>query len=199
MARWLAGDFPPKSFPFPSVFSEVFFPRVRRVIFADRCRRFDSCRTMSSHTSSYPDSWVQAQRPRCRTCMTAATGGSAPSNRRAGLRPTSCSCGQEPPGRKFSHALIQGKCHVTVRVARSAFRIASRGDPAEVGHGATARAPAPQVNGQRCRHNARASSLSVLRLPLRAMGVMRKDCAPAATSCRWSTKPHPQDSCTQKT
>jgi len=33
---------------------------------------------------------------------------SAPSNRRAGLAPTSSGCGQEPPGRKFTHARFLG-------------------------------------------------------------------------------------------
>ena len=49
------------------------------------------------------------------------------------------------------------------------------------------------------RHSARASNLSVLRLPLRTTGVIRNDCAPASTSWRCSTKPKPQDSCTQNT
>jgi len=41
--------------------------------------------------------------------LTAATGGSAPSNPRVGLRLTSCSYEQPPPDRKGSHALAQGK------------------------------------------------------------------------------------------
>jgi len=40
--------------------------------------------------------------------MTAATGGSAPSNARVGLAPTSSGYGQEPPGRKFTHARFLG-------------------------------------------------------------------------------------------
>jgi len=46
----------------------------------------------------------------------------------------------------------------------------------------------PSSQRERRKHRARASSLSVLRWPLRAMGVMRKLWAPAATSSRWSTK-----------
>jgi hypothetical protein len=74
----------------------------------DRCRRLNACLARSPRTSSYPDSWDEAQRPWCHTCVTAATGGSAPSNRRVGLAPTSSGCGQEPPGRKFTHALFSG-------------------------------------------------------------------------------------------
>jgi len=41
------------------------------------------CQEMSSCTSSYPDRcarlWAGAHRPQCHACVTAATGGSAPS------------------------------------------------------------------------------------------------------------------------
>jgi len=80
------------------------------VSLADRCRRFLLCRTLSSYTSSYPDRCAQGHRPLCRACMTAATGDSAPSNRRVRLEPASCSYGQESPGRKGFHALCSGSC-----------------------------------------------------------------------------------------
>jgi len=62
----------------------------------------------ASCTSSYPSSSI-TERPTCRACLTAATGGSAPSNPRVGWRLTSCSYEQPPPDRKGSHALAQGK------------------------------------------------------------------------------------------
>lgn len=74
---------------------------------------------MSPCTSSYPDrSDQESDRPMCLTCLTAATGDSAPSNRRVGLRPTSCSYGQESPGRKNSHARYSGSglCQLKWRV-----------------------------------------------------------------------------------
>ena len=117
-------------------------PKVHRVSMIDRCRRLNACLAMSPRTSSYPDSWRAGQRPWCHTCVTAATGGSAPSNARVGLHHTSSSCGQEPPGRKFTHALFSGMGQNQIRVKGYC------GDPAEVFHGAAAGAPAPQVNGQ---------------------------------------------------
>jgi hypothetical protein len=89
--------------------------KVHRVSMPDRCRRLNACLAMSPRTSSYPDSWHESQRPLCHTCVTAATGGSAPSNRRAGLAPTSSGCGQEPPGRKFAHALFSGNGQNQIR------------------------------------------------------------------------------------
>ena len=80
--------------------------RVLRGRFADRCRRFQSCRTRSSCTSSYPDRGTEVHRPLSHACVTAATGGSAPSNPRVNARFTSCSCGLEPPDRKISPALF---------------------------------------------------------------------------------------------
>ena len=68
-----------------------------------------------------------------------------------------------------------------------------------VGRGWFANHALPSSHRDRRRHNARASSLSVLRFPFSARGVMRKLCAPAATSYRCSVNPNPQDSCTQKT
>src|SRR5207245_2230919 len=59
--------------------------------------------------------------------------------------------------------------------------------------------PLPSSQRESRRHSARASNLSVLRLPLRTTGVIRNDCAPASTSWRCSTKPKPQDSCTANT
>lgn len=71
-------------------------------------------------TSSYPDSWDQTQRPWCLACVTAATGESVPSNRRVGLRRTSCSYGLDSPDRKgFSeihHALWDGNQNVGFKV-----------------------------------------------------------------------------------
>ena len=107
---------PPSGFPFlkASGFSLLLFgrgvlPGVRRVSSADRCRRFRLCRTLSSYTSSYPDRCRKRHRPLCRAClMTAATGGSAPSNPRVNARLTSCSYELEPPDRKGFHALISG-------------------------------------------------------------------------------------------
>src|SRR5664279_4943926 len=92
------------------------FPEAHRVSMIDRCRRLNACLAKVPRTSSYPDSWDEAQRPCCHTCVTAATGGSAPSNRRAGLAPTSSGCGQEPPGRKFTHALFSGNGQNQIRV-----------------------------------------------------------------------------------
>jgi len=60
---------------------------------------------MSSYTSSYPDRCMK-HRPMCLACMTAATGDSAPSNRRVRVAPASWSYGQESPGRKGFHALF---------------------------------------------------------------------------------------------
>src|SRR5712692_1361237 len=77
---------------------------------------------LAPRTSSYPDSWDETQRPLCLACVTAATGESpssvaepqgttsprellrrvdVPSNRRVGLRLTSCSYGLDSPDRKF--------------------------------------------------------------------------------------------------
>ena len=78
--------FPKASCSFP-LRSGGVLPGVHRVGLADRCRRFLLCRTVSSCTSSYPDRCAQAHRPLCLACMTAATGDSAPSNRRVGLAP----------------------------------------------------------------------------------------------------------------
>ncbi len=60
------------------------------------------------------------------------------------------------------------------------------------------RGPSRNLSHTHRRHRARASSLAVLRAPLRAMGVIRKDCAPAETSCRCKVKPNPQHSLTPK-
>ena len=117
-------------------------PEVHCVSMADRCRRLNACLARLPRTSSYPDSWDEAQRPWCHTCVTAATGGSAPSNRRAGLAPTSSGCGQEPPGRKFTHALFSGMGQNQIRGSGLC------GYPAEIFHRAAAGAPAPQVHGQ---------------------------------------------------
>ena len=111
---------PLQSVPFPSVGGGVLL-QGRRVRVADRCRRRMECGRRSSRTSSYPDSWDETQRPFSHSCVTAATGGCAPSNGRAGfrlrmattrrVRPTSCSYEQQPPGRKFSHGSILGSGH----------------------------------------------------------------------------------------
>ena len=98
---------PFQSIPFPSVWGGVLL-QGRRVRIADRCRRRVECGRRSSRTSSYPDSWDETQRPFSHSCVTAATGGCAPSNPRVGLRPTICSCEQQPPDRKFSHGSILG-------------------------------------------------------------------------------------------
>jgi len=64
------------------------------------------CQEMSSCTSSYPDSCeVSQQRPKCLAWLTAATGGSAPSNRRTNTGFASCSYEQEPPDRKMIYTL----------------------------------------------------------------------------------------------
>ena len=89
-------------------FSFWFVPRIRCVSLVDRCRRVLCVDRLASSTSSYPSRFI-VNRPTCRTCLTAATGGSAPSNARVNARFTSCSYEQPPPGRKSSHALIQGK------------------------------------------------------------------------------------------
>ena len=103
--------------PSPSFLQSFSFPlllggvpaRVRRVRFAHRCRRFQSCRTRSSCTSSYPDSSdLRRERPLSLACLTAATGDSAPSNPRVNTRPTSCSYGREPPDRKSFPARFSG-------------------------------------------------------------------------------------------
>jgi hypothetical protein len=52
-------------------------------------------------TSSYPDSWGETQRPLCRSCMTAATRESVPSNRRLSLRFTTSTYGQDSPDLKY--------------------------------------------------------------------------------------------------
>ena len=91
------------------LFAGGVLPGVRRAGLADRCRRFRMCRTMSSYTSSYPDRCAETHRPLCRAClMTAATGGSAPSNPRVNAGFTSCSYELEPPGRKGFCALFSG-------------------------------------------------------------------------------------------
>src|ERR1700722_16242325 len=111
----------------------------------DRCRRLNVCLAKVPRTSSYPDSWDEAQRPWCHTCVTAATGGSAPSNPRVGLAPTSSGCGQEPPGRKFTHARFSenGQNQIPgLRLSRH---------PAEFFECAAVGAPAPQVNSQLAR------------------------------------------------
>ena len=86
--------------------------RVQRVRVVDRCRRFPSCRTIASYTSSYPDrcalAGARSHRPFCHACLTAATGDSAPSNPRVSAWLTSCSYGLESPDRKFSPALFPG-------------------------------------------------------------------------------------------
>lgn len=65
------------------------------------------------------------ERPTCRACSTAATGGGAPSNRRRNTRLPSCSYELPPPGRKFfTHALHSGKIFCfgsAFRTGRSAF------------------------------------------------------------------------------
>ena len=69
--------------------------RVHRVRIVDRCRRFPSCRTIASYTSSSPDrcalAGARSHRPFCHACLTAATGDSAPSHPRVSARLTSCS------------------------------------------------------------------------------------------------------------
>ena len=86
--------------------------RVQRVRVVDRCRRFPSCRTIASYTSSYPDrcalAGARSHRPFCHACLTAATGDSAPSNPRVSAWLTSCSYGLESPDRKVSPALFPG-------------------------------------------------------------------------------------------
>ena len=86
--------------------------RVQRGRVVDRCRRFPSCRTRSSYTSSYPDrcapAGARSHRPFRHAGLTAATGDSAPSNPRVNSRLTSCSYGLEPPDRKISPALFPG-------------------------------------------------------------------------------------------
>lgn len=69
--------------------------------FVDRCRRVSVLD--DRHPTPAPIRTVAPAggRPWCRTCVTAATGGSAPSNRRADrLGSTSSSLGLEPPDRK---------------------------------------------------------------------------------------------------
>src|SRR6185503_714229 len=109
--------------PFPFLKASSFFlplrpggvaPKVRRVKFADRCRRTLVCQEMSSCTSSYPDRCAPAcartHRPLCLACLTAATGDCAPSNPRVNTRFTSCSYEQQSPDRKFpvAHFGVEG-------------------------------------------------------------------------------------------
>ena len=109
------------------LFAGGVLPRVRRAGLADRCRRFRLCRTCSSYTSSYPDRCAAARaaghRPLCRACLTAATGGSAPSNPRVNTRLTSCSYELEPPDRKGSRALISGSGSRQSLVEGSGLRV----------------------------------------------------------------------------
>ena len=79
-----------------------FISQSRSVSRPDRARRVCSVDRIASRTSSYPSSSAW-ERPTCRACLTAATGGGAPSNRRVGLHHTSCSYEQPPPGRERSH------------------------------------------------------------------------------------------------
>jgi hypothetical protein len=71
----------------PEISSSVFplgsLPGFVCVSFHHRGRRVVSVDRIASRTSSYPSSSAR-ERPLCRACLTAATGGSAPSNRRAG-------------------------------------------------------------------------------------------------------------------
>ncbi len=106
--------------------------------FADRGRRAVSVDRVASRTSSYPSGSAR-ERPTCRACLTAATGGGAPSNRRVKSGFTSCSYEQPPPGRKVAHVLIQGNFSFGFRIGAQIFERGPTG------------APAPQVNGQQPR------------------------------------------------
>ena len=94
-------------------------PEVRSVSFVNRGRRVLECGLIWSRTSSYPSSsGSRRERPTCRACLTAATGDSAPSNRRVGSHHTSCSCEQESPGRKSSHGRRSGSGRGQSKVER---------------------------------------------------------------------------------
>src|SRR6266498_1130105 len=85
--------------------------------------------------------------------MTAATGESAPSNPRVGLRLTSCSYEQDSPDRKLfseiDHALLDGNQSFEFKIEGATVPAKPlRRHPAQFLHRVATRAPTPQVDGQ---------------------------------------------------